>query len=91
MDIASWLADLIKPMVTRVLVALGFGTVTYTGVDSGLQGAVNAVKATLGGLTADISTLIAMSGFFDAIAISSGSLSTGVAMMVLKKYALQTS
>ena len=87
----EWLASLVKPLVTRVLVALGMGTVTYGGVDMAMTGAVNSVKAAFLGLTADIATLIAMSGFFDAIAITTGSLVTGVTMMTLKKFALQTS
>lgn len=90
MDIASWLADIVKPIVTRAFVALGFGTVTYTGATSAIGGAIDAVKNTFGGLTADISQLLAMSGIFDALAIASGSLTTAVAMMVLKKFALQT-
>jgi hypothetical protein len=90
MDIANWLADILKPILTRAFVALGFGTVTYTGASSAIDGAVNAVKTTFAGLTADIASLLAMYGIFDALAIASGSLSTAVAMMVLKKFALQT-
>ena len=89
MDISSWLSDMAKPIATRVMVALGFGTVTYTGASAGIDAAINAVRSSLGGLTGDIATLFAMSGFFDAIAISTGSLVTAVAMMTLKKFALQ--
>jgi hypothetical protein len=90
MDLATWLADMVKPIATRAMVALGFGTVTYTGATSAIDGAVDSVRSTLGGLTADIAQLLAMSGIFDALAIASGSLTTAVAMMVLKKFALQT-
>jgi len=90
MDIAEWLSGMVKPLVTRVLVALGFGTVTYTGADAAINGLISNVASTMGGLTADIAALAAMGGFFDAIAISSGSLVTAVTMLTLKKFALDT-
>lgn len=88
--IADWLARITWPLVTRVLSALGAGTVTYVGADSALSQALQAAKNAFGGLAGDVAQLLAMAGFFDAMAIMSGGIVSGLAWMVLKRMALQT-
>jgi hypothetical protein len=89
--IGSWLASITWPIVSRVLTALGLGSVTYVGADSALESALNAAKAGFAGMAADILAILAISGFFDAMSIMSGGLVSGLAWMVMKKFALQTS
>lgn len=89
-NIANWLASITWPIVSRVLAALGLGTATYVGADSALSGALGAVKASFSGMTADLMSLLALSGFFDAMAIMSGGLTSALAWMVLKRFALQS-
>ncbi len=87
---AKWLSDISWPLVSRVLVALGFGTVTYTGADTALQSALGAAKAAVGGIAVDVAQLLALAGFFDFMAITSGGIVSGLAWIVLKRFALQT-
>ena len=89
-SIAQWLSDLTWPIVSRVLAALGVGTVTYTGAQGALSQALSAAKQALAGIGSEVLQLIALSGFFDAMAITSGGLMSGLAWLVLKKFALQT-
>ena len=88
--IAGWLAQISWPIVSRVLVALGFGYTTYEGADTALQGAMNAAKAAFAGFSGEVLQLLAMTGFFEAMAITSGGIVSGLAWMVMKKFALQT-
>lgn len=90
-NIAEWLASITWPLVSRVFTALGIGTLTYTGADQALRGALNAAKTGFQGMASDILQLLAMAGFFDAMAIMSGGLIAGLSWLVMKKFALQTS
>lgn len=88
--IADWLARITWPLVTRVLSALGMGTVTYVGADNALSAALGQIKTAFAGITGEIAQLLAMAGFFEAMAIMSGGIVSGLAWMVLKRMALQT-
>lgn len=88
--IAEWLAKISWPLVSRVLSALGVGTVTYTGADAALSGALGSIKAAFVGMTADIIQLLTLAGFFDAMAIMSGGITSALTWLVLKRFALQT-
>lgn len=89
-NIAQWLGSITWPLVSKVLSALGLGTVTYVGANTALQSALTAAKAGFTGMTADILAVLAISGFFDAMAIMSGGLVSGLSWLVLKKFALQS-
>lgn len=86
-NIAQWLASITWPLVSRVLVAMGIGTVTYTGASSALDSALSAGKAAFAGMSGDVLQLLAMAGFFDAMSIMSGGIVSGLSWLVLKKYA----
>lgn len=88
--IAEWLAKISWPLVSRVLGSLGVGTVTYAGADTALTSALGAAKAAFTGMTSDILQILAMAGFFDAMSIMSGGIVSGLAWMVMKRFALQT-
>jgi hypothetical protein len=88
--IAAWLARISWPIVTRVLTAMGIGTVTYTGANTALSSALQAAKTAFAGIGADVAQLLAMAGFFDFMSITSGGIMSGLAWMVLKKFAIQS-
>ena len=88
--IADWLARITWPLVSRALAALGVGTVTYVGADTALSQALQSAKDAFGGMAGDVAQLLAMSGFFEAMAIMSGGIVSGLAWMTLKRFALQT-
>jgi hypothetical protein len=89
-NIAEWLAKITWPLVSKVMTALGFGTATYVGANTALSGALNAVKDSFSSMTVDILNFMLLSGFFDAMAIMSGGLTSALTWMVLKRFALQT-
>lgn len=84
---AEWLGKITWPLVTRVLASMGLGTLTFTGAESALDSAVGSVVNSANSLSAPILQLVIMSGFFDAIAIMSGSISGGIAWLVMKRWA----
>ena len=87
---AAWLQQITWPLVSRVLTALGFGYVTYEGASTAVETALNAAKSTIGGIGADVAALLAKAGFFAYMAITSGGIVSGLAWMVMKRMALQT-
>lgn len=89
-DIAGWLAKISWPIVSRVMSALGVGTVTYVGTDSALNAALDSVRGALTGITGPVMQVVAMSGFFDAMAITAGGFTSALTWMVIKRFALQT-
>lgn len=85
--LGTWLLALATPLARQVLVALGIGVVTFTGVDAALGAALDAVRANLGAIEANVAAVLAMAGFFTAVSIVAGGLSAGVSMMLLKRFA----
>jgi len=85
---ADWLGAITWPLVGRALAAMGMGTITFQGADTALQTAISASQAAAGGLAGPVAQIIAMAGFFDALAITSGGLTSGIAWMVMKRWAL---
>lgn len=88
--LAKWLADISWPIVSRVLTSLGVGYVTYEGATTAVGSALSASKAAFAGLGADLLQLFALAGVFDALSITSGGIVSGLAWMVMKHFALQT-
>lgn len=84
----TWLAALAWPMVSRVFAALGIGTVTYVGLNAAINGALSASKAALGTLGAEVTNLMAMAGFFQAMSIIAGGMIAGITLIALKKFTL---
>jgi len=88
-SIAAWLGALAWPLVSRVIVAMGLGTVTYLGLDAAITAALNAGKLAIGGMGADVAGLIALSGFFEAMSITAGGIVASLAFSVVKRFSLQ--
>ena len=88
--IAAWLAQIAWPLASRVIVALGFGYVTYEGADIAVAAVLNAAKQAFAGITGEMLQFLAMAGFFEAVSISMGGVVSGLAWMTMKKFALQT-
>lgn len=88
--IAAWIASISWPIVSRVMSSLGAGTVTYLGADAALRTALTSAKDSFAGMAGDIFQLLAMAGFFDAMSIMSGGIVSGLAWLVMKRFAMQT-
>lgn len=89
-SLAAWLGAISWPIVSRVLLSAGMGTVTYTGAGAAIDTALSAARTAFTGIGVEIAQLLARAGFFDALAITSGGIVSGLAFMVLKKWALHT-
>lgn len=86
--IGTWIAALAWPMVSRVLSALGIGTITYIGLSAALNSALSAAKSAVGGLSGDVMSLLAMAGMFQAMSIIAGGLISGLVFIATKKFTL---
>lgn len=83
MSWATLLVSLVGPIVTRVLVALGIGFLTVTGIDLALNQVIQWLTASVGGLAADIANVLALGGVGDGIAYVLGGLSARVSFYLL--------
>jgi len=87
--LADWLAKISWPLISKAMTSLGVGTVTYVGAETALESALNAAKSSFTSVGGDLLNLMAMTGFFDAMAIMSGGILSGLSWMVLKRFAIQ--
>lgn len=86
---ALWLFSMIKPLAMRVMITLGMGIVSYTGVDTAVFAALDAAKSALQGLPIEVAQIMARFGFFDYMAITSGGVVSGISWSILQKWALR--
>ena len=84
----EWLWSGIVPLVKRAITGLGIGWITFEGVSAALNSAISSAQSAFGGLLTEVAALFAMAGFFDAMAITSGGLVSGLVWMQLKRWAL---
>ena len=87
---AKWLVDLAWPIVSRVLGALGLGTLTYTGVDAALSGVLDSARAAISGISGPVVQILSMGGVFDYFSITAGGIVASVGWLMLKRFALQS-
>ncbi len=87
---ADWLARISWPLVTKVLSSLGVGTLTFVGADSALDNALGAAQGALNGMTGAALAIAVRAGLFDVFSIMSGGLTSALAWMVMKRWAIFT-
>jgi hypothetical protein len=87
MNWATWIMALVSPIARRVLLSLGLGVVTYTGVDTAVSSVLSQAKAAwAGGLVGDAAQLVAMAGANTALGIIAGGIVGRVTMLALKRF-----
>lgn len=79
-----YLASVSAPIAQRVLVGLGFGVVTYVGLDVVMTQIKDGVLANLGLIPADSYALLSLCGFPTAVGIVLGALTCRFSMIQLK-------
>lgn len=84
-NVAAWLLALVAPIAKRALIALGIGVVSYAGIDAALDAVRVAIASNIGGISGEISSFLAMAGFFTAIGIIFGGVMARVALMAVSK------
>ncbi|MBN3780188.1 DUF2523 domain-containing protein [Burkholderia sp. Ac-20345] len=83
MSWAGLLVSLVGPIVTRVLLALGIGFVTVTGIDLAMNQVIEWMTASVGGIPSDIANVLALGGVGEGIAYVLGGLSARVSFYLL--------
>lgn len=86
--LGAFLSMAAGPLARKVLAAIGVGVVSYTGLMTAIQFAYDEAAAALAGLPADAAAIIAIAGFFNALAIMAGGVIGGLAMRSLKRLAV---
>lgn len=81
---ASFIMGLIGPIALRVLVTLGIGTITFTGVAAGLQGLIDTATQNYAGLSSDVLALCGLAGIPQAIGIVCGAMTARVGIWAAK-------
>ena len=88
MNIASWIASLVGPLVNRVLLSLGFGFISIYASLVYIKGQIDSkMNEYLGQLWPDVYSIAALAGFVDAIGIWLGALTAVITFMGLKRLA----
>jgi hypothetical protein len=74
------------PIVQKVLVGLGFGTITYVGLQAGFDALQSLVVTNMGAVSASMGALFYMAGFNTSIGIVLSAGSMRLAMVAIKKF-----
>ena len=80
MKIGTWLASLTKPLVAKVLMALGFQVVTITGVVASVDAVKSLFIAHVGAIPAAGLQLGLLAGAGEAMGIIFGAIATRLAL-----------
>lgn len=81
-----YLDSISLPLVQKVLVGLGIGVVTYTGLQAGFNSAQTLIQNNFNGLLPQIAALFYLAGFNYAIGLILSAMSMRVAMTAVKKF-----
>lgn len=81
----AFLWRVVGPLALRVLAAVGIGLITVKGVDVGLGAVTNLVTAKIGGLPADMASILGRMGFGVAMGYILGAASFIVSYLAASK------
>ena len=85
MNLSAVMMALAGPLAKQVLMALGFGIVSFVGLDLALGAMLSAAKsAWAGSLSADVAAYVAMSGANTGLSLIAGAMVARVAMFATK-------
>lgn len=89
MNWATFVMALVGPIARRVLLSLGLGVITYTGVDLAVTGVLSQAKAAWSsGLGGSAAQLVAMAGANTALGIIAGGIVGRVSMIAFKRFGI---
>lgn len=78
--LASFFMSMAGPLAMRVLIALGVGTITFTGVTAALQGLITQAQTNWSSVGAAVLQLASLGGVPDGLGIIAGAMTTRVAI-----------
>lgn len=83
-----YLASVAGPIAKRAVMALGFGTVTYVGLDAALGVVKSNVISSWGAIPSGALAIMSMAGVSQAMGIVLGAIVARVSMIQLKRFGL---
>ncbi|MDC7715144.1 DUF2523 domain-containing protein [Vogesella sp. LYT5W] len=86
MNLISVLLDLVKPLLSRILVALGISIVSYTGMTAVLSGLNTAIQNNFSAMPSVAMNLVGLSGFGEALGILVGAFAFRLSMNTFKRF-----
>jgi len=84
-QLALFLLSLVKPLISRILIALGIGLVSVVGINSVIDQIKNALVNNIGGLPADVFGLFMLAGMGQALGIITGAITTKILIVQATK------
>lgn len=85
---AGLLQSIAGPIAKRVLISLGFGIVSYAGLQTAFTAAQSALTSAYGAITGDIAGILGLAGFGQAIGVILGAMAARIAFMQVSKLQL---
>jgi len=80
MNLGTWIAALMQPLMAKIFLAIGFSVVTITGVDVAINGLRGNLASSVGSLPADMLQLFALGGGNLSLGIIMGAVATRLAL-----------
>jgi hypothetical protein len=78
----SFLLSAVGPLALRILAQLGIGLLTFTGVDTALNGLIQQAQTSWSGMPADVLALAGLAGIPACLGIVMGAMNARVAVWV---------
>lgn len=88
-SIAAWLVSIAGPIVTRILLQLGIGIVSYAGVVAAFNLLISKSQGIYFTLPSDILKIFAMGGINDGLGIIVGAILARLSLQVMKRFQLK--
>ncbi len=85
MNLISLLLNLVKPLIGKVLAALGMSIVSYTGMQYVLEGLNSRIQTELDGMPVVAASLAGMAGLGDCFGIIVGAFAFRLSMSTFKR------
>lgn len=89
MNIAAWLLSIAGPIVTRVLIQLGVGVVSYAAVVAAVNTLISKARGNYDNLPSDILQVFAIAGFNDAFGIVVAAIMARLSIQVWKRFQIK--
>jgi len=82
----AFLAGAVGPLAKKILLALGIGTLTYTGLQAAFNAAQTQIINNYGLMAGGTLSIVDLAGVGQAIGILLGAMTARVGMIVVAKY-----
>jgi len=84
-NLASWLLAVSVPVVKKVMVALGIGTISYASIKPLIDSILGNLLTTYASFTGPAAQILSLSGIPDALGIVTGAIVARVSFIVMNK------